>query len=130
MWWHSRRKHEHDEPELRPLTEREHEILTFLLSVDFPGVEKLREQAQTAEVSWWCRGDPSIGLAVHTSLAADDVSCLVEADGRRGTYDPAGPLALSVDDGLLENLFYDGPKKTSEFPAPDQFNDPVVHRYS
>jgi hypothetical protein len=37
----------------RPPTQREREILDFLLSPDSPGVAELREQAKTALVRTW-----------------------------------------------------------------------------
>src|ERR1700755_1437052 len=70
----------------RPLTERENEILTFLLSAEFPGVEKLRQQAQTAHVIGRCQcGCATIYLGVDESLpVADEIaqSNAVDAAGR------------------------------------------------
>lgn len=49
----------------RPMTTREREVLGALLSVDFPGVEGLREQARTASVVDKCKcGCPTIHFAV------------------------------------------------------------------
>jgi len=45
----------------RPLTERESAVLAALLTVDFEGAERLREQAKTAQVFGGCAcGCPSI----------------------------------------------------------------------
>jgi hypothetical protein len=56
-----------EEPEyyelaFRPLTEREREILDFLLTTDLPGIEKLRDQAETARAVRYSSRDPSFGL--------------------------------------------------------------------
>ena len=46
----------------RSLTEREREILDFLLTADLPGIEKLREQVETARAVRYSSRDPSFGL--------------------------------------------------------------------
>ena len=46
----------------RPLTEREGEILDFLLSVDLPEIEELRVHAKTALAVRWAPYDASIAL--------------------------------------------------------------------
>jgi hypothetical protein len=40
--------------ECRPLTERERELLEFMLTADFPGRDELKAQANGAEVCWEC----------------------------------------------------------------------------
>lgn len=56
-----------EEPEsyelaFRPLTEREREILDFLLTANLPGIEKMRDQAETARAVRYSSRDPSFGL--------------------------------------------------------------------
>lgn len=53
----------------RPLTEREREILDFLLSVDLPGIKELREQAKTARAVRWGPRDPSFAVYVDQEAA-------------------------------------------------------------
>ena len=53
----------YEEP--RPLTEREREVLAFMLTADLPGIEELREQAQTAVAARWGPRDPSFSLYVN-----------------------------------------------------------------
>jgi hypothetical protein len=43
-----------DLPTSRPLSERERELLDFMLTADFPGRDELRTQASRAEVCWEC----------------------------------------------------------------------------
>ena len=38
----------------RALSERERELLDFMLTVDFPGRDELKSQAACAEVCWEC----------------------------------------------------------------------------
>jgi hypothetical protein len=56
----------------RPLTEREREVLQFLLSAQRPGVAELRHQAGTATVVGTCsaEGCPCVEFAVDQSAAA------------------------------------------------------------
>lgn len=53
---------EYYELAFRPLTERERETLNFLLTADVPGIEKLREEAETARAVRYSSRDPSFGL--------------------------------------------------------------------
>jgi hypothetical protein len=48
----------------RPLSERERNVLDFMLSVEAPGVAELREQARTATATGWDCGCASIDLHV------------------------------------------------------------------
>ena len=53
----------------RSLTEREREILNFLLSAKTPGVEELREQAQVGLATPWTCGCASIDISVDRAVA-------------------------------------------------------------
>lgn len=53
---------EYYELAFRPLTELERETLNFLLTADVPGIEKLREEAETARAVRYSSRDPSFGL--------------------------------------------------------------------
>jgi hypothetical protein len=117
----------------RPLTERENEILVFLLSAEFPGVEKLRQQAQTAQVIGRCEcGCATINLGVDESLpVADEIaqSNAVDAAGRPRSDDrPSPELILFVTGGRLSSIeiVWYGDAPIGEFPSPDQFERPVA----
>ncbi len=119
--------------ETRQLTHREDEILTFLLSADFPRVEKLRDQAPTAQVSGRCEcGCATIVLAVDESLpVAKEVAqkSAVDAIGRQRADSGTGPdLILFVEEGRLASIeiVFGGSEFASEFPPPDQFEKPVA----
>lgn len=87
----------------RSLTDREREILDLLLSVDFPGVVELREQATTVSAEregmivdlLVSAGSPHAAVVKRTPVQA-----VVDGDG----YD--GGLLLFVDDGRLSALEY------------------------
>lgn len=119
-----------DDP--RPLTERENDILEFLLSADFPGVEKLRKQAETVRVTGRCDcGCATVYLSVDESLpTAGEVEqyAAVNAAGRSGPDDaPPAELILFVRDGQLssvEIVWYDNP--IPKFPPPEDFETPVA----
>jgi hypothetical protein len=119
-----------DDP--RPLTERENDILDFLLSADFPGVEKLRKQAETILVTGRCDcGCATVYLTVDESLpTADEVEkyAAVDAAGRPGADDAPPPeLILFVRDGRLssvEIVWYDSP--IPKFPSAEDFETPVA----
>jgi len=117
----------------RPLTIRENEILAFLLSAEFPDVEKLRRQAQTAQVIGRCEcGCATIDLRVDDSMpTADEVgqSNAVDAAGRPAPDDgPPLELILFVKSGRLSSIeivcYGDSP--VGEFPSPDAFEPPVA----
>jgi hypothetical protein len=105
----------------------------FLLSVDFPGVEKLRDQAQTARVIGRCEcGCATVGLHVDESLPiADEIqqSNAVDAAGRpRADGVPAPELILFVKGGRLseiEIVWYTD-NTICEFPPSDEFERPVA----
>ena len=87
----------------RPLTDRERDILDLLLSVDFPGVAELRQQA----ASVLAEGE---GMVIDLTVSAESpsadvvgrtpVQAAVDGDGY------AGGLLLFVDDGQLSALEY------------------------
>ena len=87
----------------RPLSAREREILDLLLSVEFPGVTELREQARSVTAD---REGMIIDLIVGDELPRAEVlsrtpvQAVVDGDG----YD--GGLLLFVDDGQLSALEY------------------------
>ena len=60
----------------RPLTTREREILDFLLSVDAPGIEELRQQANFADAGPRVVGDASIDLVIDRDRAPRSVLAL------------------------------------------------------
>ena len=105
----------------------------FLLSADFPGVEKLRDQAQTARVNGRCEcGCAMVGLVVDESLPiADEIqqSNAVDAAGRpRTDGGPPPDLILFVKGGRLseiEIVWYTD-DTIREFPPPEQFERPVA----
>lgn len=90
-------------PVPRQLSERERDILDLLLSVDFPGVMELRQQAAFASAE---REGMIIDLIVNaeapraTVVRRTPVEAVVDGDG----YD--GGLLLFVDDGRLSALEY------------------------
>jgi hypothetical protein len=118
-----------DDP--RQLTEREREILTFLLGADFPGVEKLRAQANTARVIGACDcGCATVYLEVDPSLpTADEVTQTnaVDATGlpRAGSA-PLPDLILFVKDGRLSSveIIWYGEAPVRDFPPPSEFGAP------
>ncbi len=118
--------------EPRPLTERENEILAFLLSAEFPGVDKLRQQAQTAVVVGRCDcGCATINLGVDESLpTAPEVDSYAAVDAaERPKTDESAPheLILFVKGGRLSSVeitWYDQP--IPEFPPPQDFETPVA----
>jgi hypothetical protein len=117
----------------RPLTERENEILAFLLSAEFPDVEKLRRQAQTAQVIGRCEcGCATVYLRVDESMpTADEVgqSNAVDAAGRPTADDgPPPELILFVKGGRLSSIeiVWYGEAPIGEFPPPDAFERPIA----
>lgn len=105
----------------------------FLLSAEFPGVEKLRDQAQTVRVSGRCEcGCATVGLVVDESLpVAEEIqqSNAVDAAGRpRADGVPAPELILFVKDGRLseiEIVWYTD-NTVREFPPKQEFESPVA----
>jgi hypothetical protein len=89
----------------RPLTNREHDVLTFLLSIDFLGAEELRIQAATAQVVGdWGDCCASIKLGVDRSKAPlADVRERVPVAARSKAGAPPYELLLHVRDGLPQH---------------------------
>jgi hypothetical protein len=76
----------YEEP--RPLTEREREILDFLLTVDMPGMEELREQAKTALAERVGARDP--GFALYVDREANVAFAAACAAVGSGCYEAEG----------------------------------------
>jgi len=116
----------------RPLDEREDAILRLLLSVDFPGVESLRRQADVARVSGRCPcGCASIDLWIDQSRGEAAVGVPepvpVEARSKEVLGGGTAELLLFVQHGWLrgvEIVFYSD-EPPPEFPAPESFEPPV-----
>jgi hypothetical protein len=116
---------------------REAEVLSFLLEPEFPGVEALRRQAETARVVRQCEcGCATIDLATDPAApAAEGVRepNVVEARGRaRDDGRPPPELILFVRDGRLssvEIVSYDEPI-FDVFPAPEEFEEPHAYRFA
>jgi hypothetical protein len=112
----------------RPLTEREAEILDFLLGINEHRLAPLREQARTAVVAGTCAcGCATIDLAVDRESGGPANLCspVVSADSRPNTGVPAVGLLLFLDEGwlsLLEIWYIDAPP--AEFPAATVFHTP------
>jgi hypothetical protein len=120
----------------RPLTVREREILDFLLSVDMPGVEELRSQADFAVARRWSDTDASIYLRVDRERAprAELVSShLVETWSRSAEKpgDPCFTLSLWASDGWLDEIEIIDVGETGwpeVFPPAADFDPPAVSR--
>ena len=118
--------------ENRSLSEREREVLDFMLGVDDPRLEPLRRQASTATVSGHCGcGCPTIGLTVDRTQArpAHGLGHAAVDARRRGAYGAPDycELILFVRDGLLSSLelvCYERP--IPEFPSKEDFEAPEV----
>jgi hypothetical protein len=111
----------------RGMTGNERDVLDFLLSAEFPGVEELRAQASFALVTGLCDcGCPSFGLTVDKSKAprADvNPKTPVEAQADSIGDDPSFELLLFTNDGWLdyvELVTYDPVRST--FPPLTQFH--------
>src|SRR4051812_4259662 len=92
----------------RPLDRREREILDFLLTVETPGIDELRQQAKHARAVPWTCGCASIDLVVDREAAPASrvtVRPAVEAATKeRNDPDRAFDLLLWVDDGYLSGV--------------------------
>lgn len=87
----------------RPLSDQERALLNLLLSIDFPGVVALREQAKTVEA----HGDGMfIDLVVDEDAPHADVisETPVQADVTGAEYE--GGLIVFVESGRLSALEY------------------------
>jgi hypothetical protein len=127
----------HDPPEFpRPLTEREAGTLRFVLSVDDPRIDPLREQAKTATVVGMCPcGCATIDVAVDRarSRAAEGLRSPA-IDAVTKTFDESGVLGLILflTDGWLDSLeiygaYGKGVPPPAIFPDSDRFNAPEVN---
>ncbi|MEV6983135.1 hypothetical protein AB0M95_17995 [Sphaerisporangium sp. NPDC051017] len=96
----------------RRLTELEHDVLGYLLSVEFPGVRELRHQLQGACVTgtWSSSGrSPSIYIKVGDNLPVAPILgeiAPVRAIVRSEDGEPVGELILWLTDGKLSALEY------------------------
>lgn len=126
----------------RDLTEREREVLDFLLAADFQGAPALRVQARSARVTGVCGcGCATIDLEVdrETSPRAELAKRVpVEAFGKSQSPDAAGGLLLFADDGWLSGLeiWFTSDEPPREFPPSEMFElprnrnlPPLVRRY-
>jgi hypothetical protein len=122
----------------RPLTPREREVLDFLLSVETPGVEELRRQADFALARSWDSGCASIDLIVDqergprssiTRRPAIEATSKEREDPER-IFD----LLLWVDDGWLSGIemveygFDRHEDAPDVFPEPSDFEPPLAYR--
>jgi hypothetical protein len=114
----------------RPLTDRERELLEFLLATEFEGAEALRAQMAGARARQDGINDPTFVILEvdEPSPARQDGghgSPMVETQTREG-YTPAGDLILFVKDGrlaVLELVVHDG-SRVAELPPSDIFQAP------
>jgi hypothetical protein len=103
--------------EPRLLERDERSLLDLVLSVDFPGAEALRVQAQSVVAVGRCDcGCPTIDLQVADGVPAAEglTGGLVPAEGRVRPVaeEPPGDIIVFVDGGklsCLEYVYYDGP---------------------
>jgi hypothetical protein len=124
-----------DEPYEQPraLTEREREILDFLLSVDLPGIVELREQAKTALAVRWAEWDASFSLYVDreaTRPAPLRTRPLIEAYSKRRDFEHMYDLLLWVDkEGWLSSVegYPVGDVWPEELLPPSEFDPPEPH---
>jgi hypothetical protein len=109
----------------RPLSVRERDILDLLLSVDFPGADKLRGQAAIVNAE----GEGMIvglrvgeGLPLASVVARIPVQAVVDGGG----YD--GGSLLFVDDGQLSGLEYwwVTEEKPDELPPLTVIGQPII----
>jgi len=122
----------------RALTEREREILTFLLAIDVEGIEQLRQQVPHVLGARWNCGCASFNLIVDKTMAPASTitkSPLSEASTReRDDPDRFYELLLWVTDGWLSGVEIvdyvekHGEQSPQEIPALDHWNAPhLVH---
>ena len=120
----------------RPLTERERAVLAFMLSVDEPRLDALREQARSAFVAEpWEDGCASIDLGVdrrhapRSDVGTAGYDTLVVETRSDGT-EPRVPyeLLLFVRDGWLKSIeivHYVPGEVPVELPPPTALEDPL-----
>jgi hypothetical protein len=112
--------------EPRRLTQHERAVLDLLLSINFDGVQQLRDQALSALVTGKCDcGCPSIELTVGDGVSASErPHRLAPVEGVVAPMGdgPPGEVLLFVDDGklsYLEYVHYNDPPP-SDWPALDR----------
>lgn len=95
----------------RQLHSDEVDLVNFILSAQFTGVEALREQVSGLRAVGKCEcGCPTIDLAADpNAIPADGLGQRVlpiEAVVRPGGDEPPGEVIIFADDGLLSGLEY------------------------
>jgi hypothetical protein len=116
----------------RELTEREREILTFLLEADFQGAPELRVQAQSAKVAGMCKcGCATIDLEVdrdRSPRAELSSRVPIQTSPRPETpvEDGLVSLILWTEDGWLSGveISFISDEPPREFPPPQMFESP------
>jgi hypothetical protein len=113
----------------RPLTEREAEILVFLLKgADDPRLDPLIDQARTAVVTGRCScGCATVNLAVDRETTTPVNLCSPVVSAHSLDDVPPVGLLLFLDEGwlsLLEIWYIDEPP--AEFPATATFEAPRI----
>jgi hypothetical protein len=94
----------------RDLTRVEREVLEFMLSSDFDGVDLLRAQIPHCRVvAVWVAGQPSVDLAVPATVAAarvpdGEIPSGSEVRDRAGQY--VGEVLVWVGGGYLSAIEY------------------------
>jgi hypothetical protein len=103
----------------RALSDREREVLNAMLSVDFPGAEQLRLQADRVRVSGRCDCPcPTVYLSVDEAVASAVTHDRVPARAEVATGSGDSVL-LFADSGRLSSLEYAWiDEAPMEFPPP------------
>jgi hypothetical protein len=121
--------------DLRPLTQREREILDYLVSAERPGVAELRQQSKAVLARPWACGCASIDLVVDQRLARPSPIRARPAIGaqskERENQTTFFELLLWVDDGWLsgiELVDYGAGRhdEANVFPPPRDFHPPAA----
>jgi hypothetical protein len=121
--------------DLRPLTQREREILDYLLSVERPGVAELRQQSEAVLARPWACGCASIDLLVDQARARPSPirrrPAIETQSKERDDSTIFFELLLWVDDGWLSGieLVEYGSERHEDanvFPPPTDFHPPSV----
>lgn len=110
----------------RPLSQRERDVLEYLLSLDFPGVSELREQAKHVSVVAESDHCPTIDLVVdHSKAKPAKVSDILPVTTYTKDDVNFVHVNLFVRDGWLSEIdvgHYD--YIPSELPPPDELVPP------
>jgi hypothetical protein len=107
------------------LTERERDVLDYLLSIEFPGAPEVRAQAATAQVRE--RLGPTVMFDVDANLPDAHVPHVVPVECRTRDERPWDVL-LFVKDGRLDSVelvTYDV-GEARELPSPDELQEPTA----